>query len=151
MAAELQAERINEFQRASASFSRKSLTGTSAASYYSQLGHGLSLKIDRLHRIAAEKLLFERNSFDSKQQKNSNANVLDLHFLTVAEARKVAAEFLTFHESRGTRSIYIVTGRGNHSSNGSCKLACAMENLLKGRKIKFSFDSIATFTINLAF
>lgn len=142
MAVELQKERIETLKRAALYFKSGNLTGKSSASYYSDVGQSLAPKISRLHRIAAEKIFKERN------ENFKFSKLIDLHYLTVAEAQSVASAFLKHHESLITGSIQIITGRGNHSIGGNCKLSSAILNLLKCQKRKYSFDGISTFTIN---
>lgn len=143
IASDLQAERINNFKRAATSFKSGNMTGRSTASYYSDQGRSLAPKIARFHRIAAEKLVHSRNP------NLKFANCIDLHYLTVEEAETAASAFVQHHEQLRTASIQLITGRGNHSSNGTCKLSTAIWNLLRTRNLKYSFDGVATFTINL--
>lgn len=142
MAVELQEERMEKLKRAASCFKSGNLTGKSSASYYSDEGQSLAPKISRLHRIAAEKIFKERNE-NFKFSKS-----IDLHYLTVSEAQSVASAFLKHHERLRAGSIQIITGRGNHSTGGICKLSSAILNLLKAQKRKYSFDGVATFTIN---
>lgn len=142
MAAELQTERVENLKRAASSFKAGNLTGKSSASFYSDEGQSLAPKIARLHRIAAEKIFQERN------ENFKASKCIDLHYLTVAEAQSVASAFLRHHEALKSSSIQIITGRGNHSSGGTCKLASSIWNLLRAQKRKYYFDGVATFTIN---
>ena len=142
MAVELQAERIEKLKRAASCFKTGNLTGKSSASYYSDEGQSLAPKISRLHRIAAEKIFKESN------ENYKFSNYIDLHYLTVAEAQSISIAFLKHHEKLRTSSIRIITGRGNHSTGGICKLSSAIWNLLRTEKRKYSFDGVATFTIN---
>ena len=139
MAVDLQSERIKQLQRAASSFKSGNLTGRSCAAFYSDEGQALAPKIAQLNRVAAEKIYAEKNP------KGLHCNKLDLHHLTVAEAQTITKAFLELHKSS---TVQIVTGRGNHSSDGSCKLSTAIWNLLRSEKRNFSFDGIATFTIN---
>lgn len=142
LATELQAERVENLKRAALSFRAGNLTGKSSASFYSDEGQSLAPKIAKLHRIAAEKIFHERN------ENFKASKFIDLHYLTVAEAQSVTSAFLKHHESLKTSSIQIITGRGNHSSGGTCKLSTSIWNLLRAQKRKYYFDGIATFTIN---
>ena len=139
MAVGLQEERVKQVQRASSSFKRGNLTGRSSATYYSDEGQALAPKITRLNRVAAEKIYRDKNP------NGLESNKLDLHNLTVAEAKEVSMAFLERHTS--SKSVQIITGRGNHSADGNCKLSTAIWNLLRQEKLNYSFDGIASFTI----
>ena len=138
-AAELQEERFSQLKRAASSFRNGNLTGKSCAAFYSDEGQALVPKIARLNRIAAQKIYCGKNGVDS--------NCLDLHHLTVSEAELVTRAFLSYHEGSGN-TVKIVTGRGSHSSDGICKLLMSIWNLLRRQNRKYSFDGIATFTVN---
>ena len=84
MAVGLQEERVKQLQRASSSFKRGNLTGRSSATYYSDEGQALAPKITRLNRVAAEKIYRDKNP------NGLESNKLDLHNLTVAEAKEEA-------------------------------------------------------------
>lgn len=141
MAIDLQAERAEHLKRATLCFKAGNLTGKSSASHYSDEGQSLVPKISRLNRIAAEKILKERN------ENLKISKLVDLHYLTVAEAQSAAAAFIRHHEILRTPSIQIITGRGIHSLGGICKLSTAIWNFLRAQNRKYSFDGIATFTI----
>lgn len=138
-ATDLQGERIKQLQRATSSFRSGNLTGKSSAAFYSDEGQSLAPRIARLNRVAAEKIYREKNGDPAKQK------CLDLHHLTVAEAQEVTRAFLDYFT---VGSVQIITGRGIHSAEGTCKLSTAIWNLLRQQKRKYSFDGIATFTIN---
>lgn len=143
MAVDLHEERISNLKRAAASFRQGNLTGKASAAYYSQQGQNVFVKVSRLHRIGAEKIYKERN----KDIGDENVINLDLHYLTVAEAQSLTAAFIAHHSRKRTTWIKIVTGRGNHSAGGTCKLTVAITSFLRAQDRKYSFDNIATFTI----
>ena len=143
MAADLQSDRIENLQKSIKSYKPNNLSGMSRASYYSDQGHSLAPRIKMLNRIAAEII------FKSKNPNFKTIRTIDLHHLTVSEAQSVTCAYLQHHESIKTPSVQIITGKGNHSQGGNCKLAAAIWNILRARKNKFSFDGTATFTINL--
>lgn len=142
IAIKLQAERIERLRRAASCFRTGNLTGKSSASYYSDEGQSLAPRISKLHRIAAEKIFKESN------ENYKFSKYIDLHYLTVTEAQSIVSAFLNHQEKLRTPSIKIITGRGNHSTGGICKLSSAIWNLLRTQKRKYSFDGVATFTIN---
>lgn len=142
IAIDLQEERIESLKKAASCFRSGNLTGKSSASFYSDEGQSLAPKISRIHRIAAEKIFKERN------ENFKYSKCIDLHYLTVAEAQSVTCAFLRHHEALKTFSVQIITGRGTHSSGGICKLSSTIWNLLRAQNRKYSFDSVATFTIN---
>jgi NEDD4-binding protein 2 len=143
MATELREKRMEKLRRAGEYFKSGSLTGKLSASHFSDEGQAMTPKVARLNRIAADKIFKERN------EHFKYSNTIDLHYLTVSESQLVAKAFLKHHEGLRTGSIQIITGRGNHSNGGICKLSASILNILKGQNRKYSFDGIATFTINL--
>lgn len=143
LAVNLQADRMKSLQKSAHSYRPNDLTGISRASYYSEQGQALVPRIKMLNRIAAEII------FKSKNLNFKTAKIIDLHHLTVPEAQSITCAFLLHHESIKTNSVQIITGKGNHSQGGSCKLSASIWNLLRARKNNYSFDGSATFTINL--
>jgi hypothetical protein len=144
MAVEAQNERIGYLKRAASSYKHGNLTGMGSASYYSSQGRDMTAGVERLHRIAAQLTLESFNPSLKTSRK------LDLHNLYVNEAIQVAKEFIAHFESIGDRrEITIITGRGNHSSAGKCRLTPAIWNMLKGDKKPFSFDGLASFTVGM--
>ena len=147
MAVKLQEERISNLKRAATSFRMGNLTGKASAGYYSDQSQHLASKALRLNRIGAEKIFTERNLNKQGDNNNYNFNILDLHYLTVSEAQSLAAAFIAHHSQKRTSSVKILTGRGNHSPSGNCKLTSAILNILRKQESKYSFDNIATFTV----
>ncbi len=142
MAVQAQSERISFLKRAADSYKHGNLTGMGSASYYSSQGRSMTLGVERLHRVAAQLVLETLNPHLKLSKK------LDLHNLYVNEALQVANEFVNHCERIGDRSeVTIVTGRGNHSAAGQCRLTPAIWNMLKGKGKKFTFDGDACFSI----
>ncbi|XP_063584975.1 uncharacterized protein LOC134762455 [Penaeus indicus] len=61
---------------------------------------------------------------------NGGRPLLDLHGMTVREAKEWVEYFINLHEDLGTDSINVVTGRGNNSADGKAKIKPAIEKLL---------------------
>ncbi|XP_069998134.1 uncharacterized protein [Penaeus vannamei] len=63
--------------------------------------------------------------------------VLDLHGMTVREAKMWVEFFLHLHQQSGTKVIEVVTGRGNNSADGKPKIKPAVEELLDDLELQF--------------
>ncbi|ROT72230.1 Smr domain protein [Penaeus vannamei] len=63
--------------------------------------------------------------------------VLDLHGMTVREAKVWVEFFLHLHQQSGTKVIEVVTGRGNNSADGKPKIKPAVEELLDDLELQF--------------
>ncbi|GAB6027676.1 NEDD4-binding protein 2 [Chamberlinius hualienensis] len=102
------------------------------ASYYSQKGHEYTQAIHAANKQASEMILEITNS-------GRKPNTLDLHLLTTREALKALTEFLNlkqmelnaFNDGRYSLSVYVITGRGNHSTEGIGKIKSAVDSYLR--------------------
>ncbi|XP_047496390.1 uncharacterized protein LOC125044011 [Penaeus chinensis] len=68
---------------------------------------------------------------------NGGRPLLDLHGMTVREAKEWVEYFLDLHQDLGTDSLNVVTGRGNNSTDGKAKLKPAVEKLLRELGLNF--------------
>jgi len=69
----------------------------------------------------ASKLIFET------LQKKQPEGTIDLHLQFVKEAIKICDEQLAIGRKKGWSEMIIITGKGNHSEGGKCKIAPAVE------------------------
>jgi len=69
----------------------------------------------------ASKLIFET------LQKKQPEGTIDLHLQFVKEAIKICDEQLAIARKKGWSEMIIITGKGNHSEGGKCKIAPAVE------------------------
>ena len=69
----------------------------------------------------ASKLIFET------LQKKQPEGTIDLHLQFVKEAIKICDEQLAIARNKGWSEMIIITGKGNHSEGGKCKIAPAVE------------------------
>lgn len=143
MANDLQASRIGYFKRAASTFQGTNLTAVGTAQYLSDQGHSMSSAVERLHRMAAQKCLVEKNAG------LSGASALDLHGLRVAEAVEVTEAFLAHHRQRRSPSVKIITGRGSHSESRASRLTPAVITLLRNGGFRFSIDNFGNFMVQL--
>lgn len=76
------------------------------------------------------------------QTLGDNEDTLDLHYLYVAEALHALDEFLEYHlaklckTNRRSTVVYIITGRGARSNNGTSKIKPAVSKKLNSRNIR---------------
>lgn len=108
-----------------------------AASYYSQLANLHLQQIEYANSRAATALLSAHDA--------SSEVTLDLHFYKVKESLEVLDLFLDSainrlkEKQKNKVALYIITGRGLHSTNGRSKLRPAIINKLKSRQLSVSF------------
>ena len=69
----------------------------------------------------ASKMIFE------ELQKKQPEGTIDLHLQFVAEAVRICDEQATLLKGKGAQEMVIITGKGNHSEGGKCKIAPAVE------------------------
>lgn len=88
------------------------------AYYYSNVANLHNTKIDMYNNKAANAIV-EVHSYSQQNQ-----DMLDLHYLHVAEAIECLDIFLDKHIkqlkdlTKGSKYVFIITGRGLHSTNG---------------------------------
>jgi len=70
----------------------------------------------------ASKMIFE------ELQKKQEEGTIDLHLQFVAEAVRITEEQSEILKGKGYTEMVIITGKGNHSEGGVCKIAPAIEN-----------------------
>ncbi|XP_075228041.1 uncharacterized protein LOC142328260 [Lycorma delicatula] len=105
----------------------------SAAAYYSQLANLHMKCVEQANSRAATALLSAHRS--------SSEITLDLHFYQVKEALEVLNLFLDSainrlkEKQKSQVVLYIITGRGLHSTNGKSKLRPVIMNKLKSLRI----------------
>ncbi|KAJ2996403.1 hypothetical protein HDV02_006552 [Globomyces sp. JEL0801] len=121
-------ERNNNFMQAANHFSRGQLTGRKSAEYYSELGRNASLKMHLFMEKAADAQL-EYN----RARHNRDPNVIDLHGLTVKQAKERLELYSNQWALSNTGWLKIITGAGNHSK-GKGKLYPAMYSFMTQRK-----------------
>ncbi|KAJ3092259.1 hypothetical protein HK102_009229 [Quaeritorhiza haematococci] len=126
------------FRQACQAYRRGNLTGRGSAAYYSQEGQAMTREMQRLNMMAAERIMQS-----NRQRFENGVFVLDLHYLTVSEARAFIEEAVTdwYHrqpvstDSIAGRTVKnplkIITGVGNHSSGGKAKLYPAVFAMLR--------------------
>ncbi|XP_011298394.1 NEDD4-binding protein 2 [Fopius arisanus] len=125
--------KIQNYNKAAEAY-RKGCPGVAA--YYSQVARLHTKNIDAAHAAAASAFV-EAQSWDDEE-------TLDLHNLFVSEALTALDEFLEYHMEKLMRSnkrsskIYIITGRGARSNNGTSKIKPAVSQKLISKNIKFS-------------
>jgi len=73
----------------------------------------------------ASKMIFE------ELQKKQEEGTIDLHLQFVAEAVRITEEQSEILKGKGYTEMVIITGKGNHSEGGVCKIAPAIENWAK--------------------
>jgi len=73
----------------------------------------------------ASKMIFE------ELQKKQEEGTIDLHLQFVAEAVRITEEQSEILKGKGFTEMVIITGKGNHSEGGVCKIAPAIENWAK--------------------
>jgi len=73
----------------------------------------------------ASKMIFE------ELQKKQPEGTIDLHLQFVAEALRITEEQAELLKGKGFTEMVIITGKGNHSEGGVCKIAPAIENWAK--------------------
>lgn len=105
----LSKERNDYFEKAAAAFKRGSLTGTSSASYYAQLGRELDLQVKYAHKQAS----LAQIDFN-KRVHSFNPSIIDLHGLTVLESYEYLQEKIDSWK-REDGFLKVITGAGNHS------------------------------------
>jgi DNA-nicking Smr family endonuclease len=137
----LQSERISWLKKSVATFKQTSLTASGQAAFFSDQGHSLTSRVERLHRLAAENILEEQNPG------LSCSTTLDLHYLRVEEAKRVAEAFVRYHLHRSRAPFSIITGRGQHSQKGSSRLGPAIWSLLKSLNVRFTFNGGSVFIV----
>jgi len=74
---------------------------------------------------AASDMIFE------ELQKKQPEGTIDLHLQFVAEAIRICDEQSEALKAKGFQEIIIITGKGNHSEGGICKIAIAVDNWVK--------------------
>lgn len=118
-------ERNYYFDKAVTEFRKKTFTGRSSASYYSKLGHEMNEKMKSLNKEAADLV------FDSNLMKCNNANTVDLHGLTIEEAKFHLLNYVEKWKLLKIREkeLKVITGAGNHSK-GNGKLYKHMSELV---------------------
>jgi len=79
---------------------------------------------DREDAIAS-KMIFE------ELQKKQPEGTIDLHLQFVKEAVQITEEQANILKGKGFTEMVIITGKGNHSEGGVCKIAPAIENWAK--------------------
>ncbi|THK32845.1 uncharacterized protein LOC107048797 [Diachasma alloeum] len=125
--------KIQNYNKAAEAY-RKGCPGVAA--YYSQVARLHSKNIDAANAAAASAFV-EAQSWDAQE-------ILDLHNLFVWEALTALDEFLEYHldklmkSNKRSSKIYIITGRGARSNNGTSKIKPAVLQKLNSRNIKFS-------------
>jgi len=70
----------------------------------------------------ASKMIFE------ELQKKQPEGTIDLHLQFVAEAVRICEEQAEILKGKGAQEMIVITGKGNHSEGGKCKIAPAIEN-----------------------
>jgi len=69
----------------------------------------------------ASKMIFE------ELQKKQPEGTIDLHLQFVAEAVRICEEQAEILKGKGHQEMIVITGKGNHSEGGKCKIAPAIE------------------------
>jgi len=73
----------------------------------------------------ASKMIFE------ELQKKQTEGTIDLHLQFVAEAVRICDEQAEILKGKGFQEMVVITGKGNHSEGGKCKIAPAIEQWAK--------------------
>ncbi|XP_042862895.1 uncharacterized protein LOC122247579 isoform X2 [Penaeus japonicus] len=71
-----------------------------------------------------------RNFNQVIKERNGGMPSLDLHGMTVREAKDWTEFFISHHEDKGTEVVSVITGRGNNSVDGKAKIRPVIERLL---------------------
>ncbi|KAJ8327506.1 hypothetical protein QVD99_007959 [Batrachochytrium dendrobatidis] len=111
--------RNTSFRKAASAFIKGKPSGKAVAAYYAQRGHDLSAQMWSLNDQAAQAQLDI-----NRTKSNNDCNVLDLHGLSLKEAKQAASEYANewaCNRNSG-RKLKIVTGAGNHSVGGQARL-----------------------------
>ncbi|XP_004526094.1 NEDD4-binding protein 2 [Ceratitis capitata] len=113
--------------------------GNSAvAVYYSQIANFHKMKLDMYNHRAANCIM------DVHKYTQNNPELLDLHYLHVMEAIGCLDLFLDRHiaglraTSRTYKNLFIITGRGLHSSGGVSTIKNKVKSRLKERNLRWS-------------
>jgi len=72
--------------------------------------------------LTASNMIFE------ELQKKQPEGTIDLHLQFVAEAVRICQEQAEILKGKGAQEMIVITGKGNHSEGGKCKIAPAIEN-----------------------
>jgi len=109
---------------------------TSVAVYYSQIANLHKNKLDMYNHKAANCISEVHNLTQN------NPDMLDLHYLRVAEAIECLDIFLDKHlpkvksSPRNYKDVFVITGRGLHSVGGIPTIKYKVKIRLKDRNLK---------------
>ena len=118
----------NEFyQKAAQAYKRGQLTGKGTAAHYAEQGKSYDQKMKEYNSKAAYAII-------RLQSQKNEANVVDLHGLTIQEAKSFLEQYTKHQNGR----LKIITGAGHHSSGGSV-LFPAIYNYFKNRGWKLEY------------
>ncbi|XP_053669879.1 NEDD4-binding protein 2 [Anopheles nili] len=108
------------------------------ADYYSQIARLHRTKIDMYNSRASNCIM------EVHKLKLNNAEVLDLHYLHSQEALRCLEMFLAEHASKLRSSqlrfmtLYIITGRGLHSTDGKPIIKQRVKTMLRIKNIRYT-------------
>uniref|UniRef100_A0A0A1WPT6 NEDD4-binding protein 2-like 1 n=1 Tax=Zeugodacus cucurbitae TaxID=28588 RepID=A0A0A1WPT6_ZEUCU len=111
---------------------------SAVAVYYSQIANLHKMKLDMYNHRAANCIM------DVHKYTQNNPELLDLHYLHVLEAISCLDIFLDRHItglrtiSRSYKHIFIITGRGLHSTGGVSTIKNKVKTRLKERNLRWS-------------
>lgn len=120
------------FLKAKESFQRRQ---HGVATYYSNVANLHNSKIDMYNNRAANAIV-EVHSYCQPNQ-----DMLDLHYLHAAEAVECLDIFIDKHIkqlkdlSKGVKYVFVITGRGLHSTNGISTIKQRVKNRFRERNL----------------
>lgn len=106
------------------------------ALYYVQVANLHKIKVDMCNQKAANCIM------EVHHYTQNNPDILDLHYLRVAEAIECLDIFLDKHinklklSSRNCKDLHVITGRGLHSAGGIPTIKHKVKGCLKDRNLK---------------
>lgn len=109
------------------------------APYYSQIAELHKKKIDMYNQVAANCIM------EVHKYNQNNQDLLDLHYLYVAEALECLDIFLDRHitelrsSSDSYKNVFIITGRGLHSAGGVSTIKSKVKARLQERNLKYVY------------
>uniref|UniRef100_A0A1A9WE34 Smr domain-containing protein n=1 Tax=Glossina brevipalpis TaxID=37001 RepID=A0A1A9WE34_9MUSC len=119
------------------------------APYYSQIAELHKKKIDMYNQVAANCIM------EVHKYNQNNQDLLDLHYLYVAEALECLDIFLDRHitelrsSSDSSKNVFIITGRGLHSAGGVSTIKSKVKARLQERNLKWHNENAGLLKVKI--
>uniref|UniRef100_A0A1B0B8Q0 Smr domain-containing protein n=1 Tax=Glossina palpalis gambiensis TaxID=67801 RepID=A0A1B0B8Q0_9MUSC len=119
------------------------------APYYSQITELHKKKIDMYNQVAANCIM------EVHKYNQNNQDLLDLHYLYVAEALECLDIFLDRHitelrsSSDSYKNVFIITGRGLHSAGGVSTIKSKVKARLQERNLKWHNENAGLLKVKI--